>query len=184
MKYNKWFKTKDDKLVLVRNAVVEDAVAVTELSNNNYLNSPFLSKGLEDPGDNVEGISSYIEDLLPEKREAFLVALINDRVVGFAHLDGCGSRRKMLHRCEIALGVDIGFRNQGVGLCLMKALLTLAKEAAYEQVELNVIEDNVLGVSLYKTCGFEATGKLPHAFKYDDGRYGDFLQMVCMLDKL
>ena len=182
MEYNKRFKTKDNRLVLVRNAVVNDAVAVTELSNNNYLNSPFLSKGPEDPGDSIEGISSYIEDLLPEKREAFLVALIDDRVVGFAHLDGCGSRRKMLHRCEIALGVDIAFRNQGVGHCLMEALLTLAKEAAYEQVELNVIEDNVYAVSLYKSCGFEVTGKLPHAFKYDDESYGDYLQMVCNLE--
>ena len=181
MEYNKQFVTKDGKPVSVRNAVVSDAAAVTELSNKNYLNSPFLSKGPKDPGDSIEGTASYIEDLLPEKREAFLVALIDDRVVGFAHLDGCGARRKMLHRCEIALGVDIAFRNQGVGHCLMEALLTLAKEAAYEQVELNVIEDNVLGVSLYKSCGFETTGKIPRAFKYDDGSYGNYLQMVCML---
>ena len=182
MEYHERFITKDNKLVFIRNAVVSDAVAVTELSNKNYLDSPFLSRGPEDPGDSIEEIISYIEDLLPEKREAFLVALIDDRVVGFAHLDGCGTRRKMLHRCEISLGVDIAFRNQGIGHCLMKALLTLAKEAAYEQVELNVIEDNVLGVSLYKTCGFETTGKIPHAFKYDDGSYGDFLQMVCKLE--
>ena len=62
MEYNKRFKTKDNRLVLVRNAVVNDSVAVTELSNNNYLNSPFLSKGPEDPGDSIEGISSYIGD--------------------------------------------------------------------------------------------------------------------------
>ncbi len=164
MEYNKIFKTKDNKLVSVRNAVVDDAAAVTELCNKNYLNSPFLSKGPEDPGDSLEGTSSYIEDLLPEKREAFLVALIDDRVIGFAHLDGCGSRRKMLHRCEIALGVDIAFRNQGVGHCLMEALLTLAKEAAYEQVELNVIEDNVYAVSLYKSCGFEVRRELKKLF--------------------
>ena len=42
MEYNKRFKTKDNKLVSVRNAVVSYAVAVTELSNKKYLNSPFL----------------------------------------------------------------------------------------------------------------------------------------------
>lgn len=182
MKYSKQYTTKDDKLVLVRNAVTSDAEAVTNISNKNYVNSPFLSRGPEDPGDSIDGTASYIEDLLPAEREAFLVAVIDDQIVGFAHLDGCGTRRKMLHRSEVALGVDIAFRNQGVGHCLMKALLTLAQEAAYEQVELTVIEDNVLGVSLYKSCGFETTGKLPHAYKYGDGSYGDFLQMVCKIE--
>ena len=71
MEYNEQFITKDNKPVLIRNAVVSDAVDITKLSNRNYLNSPFLSKGPKDPGDSAEGISSYIEDLLHEKRDAF-----------------------------------------------------------------------------------------------------------------
>ncbi len=60
----------------------------------------------------------------------------------------------------------------------MDALLALAKEADYEQAELNVIEDNVSGVCLYKSHGFEVTGRNPHAYKYSDGSYGDYLFMA------
>ena len=60
----------------------------------------------------------------------------------------------------------------------MDALLTLAKNASYEQVELNVIEENAAGTALYKAYGFTVTGRLPHAYKYPDGSYGDFLLMM------
>lgn len=178
MKYSKDYVTKLGSFVLVRNAVAQDAYAVTDISNQNYLDSPFLSKGAEDSGDNTEGTLSYIEDLLDAEREAFLVAEIDNQVVGFGHLDGCGTRKKVLHRCEIAMGIKKDFRNQGVGHCLMDALISLAKTADYEQIELNVIEDNTLGVSLYKSHGFEVTGKIPHAYKYANGSYGDYLLMV------
>ena len=178
MKYSKNYTTKTGCSVLVRNAVSLDADAVTNLSNQNYQDSPFLSKGSDDPSDNIEGTFSYIEDLLEEKREAFLVAVVDNQIVGFAHLDSCSPRKKMLHRCEIAMGVKKDYRNKGVGHCLMDALLSLAKDADYEQVELNVIEDNVIGVSLYKSHGFKVTGSNPHAYKYPNGKYGDYLFMV------
>jgi len=158
--------------------VSDDAYAVTELDNQILLDSPFLSRGPGDEEDDVEGTLSYIVDLLSAPREAFLVALIDGKIIGSAHLDGCGSRKKMLHRCEIALGVQKNYRNKGVGHCLMDALLYLARDAGYEQVELNVIEDNVLGVSLYKSFGFQTTGKIPHAYKYSDSSYGDYLVMI------
>lgn len=60
----------------------------------------------------------------------------------------------------------------------MDALLSLAKEVGYEQVELNVIEDDVFGVSLYKSHGFKATGRNPRAYKYPNASYGDYLFMV------
>lgn len=34
------------------------------------------------------------------------------------------------------------------------------------------------GVALYKSFGFEVTGTLPHAYKYPDGHYGSYLEMV------
>lgn len=172
------YTAKTGYRVLVRNATAHDAYAVTNLSNQNYLDCPFLSRGAEDPGDNTEGTLSYIEDLLDAERKAFLVAEIDNQVVGFGHLDSCGIRKKMLHRCEIDMSIKKDFRNHGVGHCLMDTLISLAKDADYEQIELNVIEDNTLGVSLYKSHGFEVTGRNPHAYKYPDGNYGDYLFMV------
>lgn len=182
MVYNKWHKTKDGRPVLVRNAVAADAEIVHKLNVQSYLDSPFLSMGPDDDwDDDSEGTRSYIEDLLPTEREAFLVAEIDSQIIADAHLDGCGDRKKMLHRCDISLGVQKDFRNQGVGHCLMEALIALAQKAGYEQIELNVIEDNLPGVFLYQSYGFQRTGKIPHAYKYPNGSYGDFLTMILFL---
>lgn len=45
MKYSKNYITKTGCSVLVRNAVAQDANEVTNISNQNYQDCPFLSKG-------------------------------------------------------------------------------------------------------------------------------------------
>ncbi|MBR3294404.1 MAG: GNAT family N-acetyltransferase [Oscillospiraceae bacterium] len=178
MHYSKTHFAKDGRSVLVRTALSHDAAAITAISNQCYRDSPFLSKGPEDPEDSVAGTLAYIEDLLDAEREAFLVAVTGDQIVGFAHLDGCGTKKKTKHRCEFALSIQQGFRGQGIGRCLVDSLISLAADAGYEQIELNVIEANTPGVSLYQSCGFQTSGRLPHAFKYPNGDYGDYLIMV------
>ena len=182
MEFRKLYTDKNNRSVLVRNAVPEDAEMVHALCNQNYIDSPFLSKGADDYLDeNSTDTCLYIKDLLLAEREAFLVAEINGLIIADAHLDGCGDRKKMQHRCGISLGVAKAFRDQGIGHCLMEALIELANKAGYEQIELNVIADNLLGVSLYQSYGFQETGILPHAYKYSDNSYGDFLIMVHFL---
>ena len=43
---------------------------------------------------------------------------------------------------------------------------------------LMVVSANEAAVGLYRKFGFEATGTVPHAFRYQDGTYADFLFMV------
>ena len=49
----------------------------------------------------------------------------------------------------------------------------MAKQAGYEQVELEVISDNVGAIALYKKLGFEKYGSFPNNMKYQDGKYAD-----------
>ena len=57
-------------------------------------------------------------------------------------------------------------------------LLTLAKEAGYEQAELEVIAGNERAISLYKQLGFQEYGILPDNVKYKDGSYADAVWMM------
>ena len=41
-----------------------------------------------------------------------------------------------------------------------------------------VVSANEAAVGLYRKFGFETTGTVPHAFRYQDGTYADFLFMV------
>ena len=66
----------------------------------------------------------------------------------------------------------------GIGTALMGELLRCAGDAGFEQMELEVVSANEAAVGLYRKFGFEATGTVPHAFRYQDGTYADFLFMV------
>ena len=49
----------------------------------------------------------------------------------------------------------------------------MAKEAGYEQAELEVISDNQRAIALYRSLGFEKYGTFPDNVRYSDGTYAD-----------
>lgn len=57
------------------------------------------------------------------------------------------------HTPELAIGVRAGQRGKGIGRKLLRALLTLARDAGVTQISLSVEPEN-LSTWLYKTEGF------------------------------
>ena len=46
-----------------------------------------------------------------------------------------------------------------------------------------IVSDNEKAIKMYESFGFVATGKRPHAWKYEDGTYADMLFMIKPLIK-
>ena len=61
---------------------------------------------------------------------------------------------------------------------MIEVALERAKEAGYEQAELEVIAGNEKAISLYKQLGFEKYGVFPDNVKYKDGSYADAFWMM------
>ena len=61
---------------------------------------------------------------------------------------------------------------------MIEVALERAKEAGYEQAELEVIAGNERAISLYKQLGFEEFGVFPDNIKYKDGSYADGVWMM------
>jgi len=183
MIFSRQFITKNGKTVVIRNAVCEDASSITDVSNQVIRETPYLSRTEKDTPDTEENTRDYVDDCFSSEREAFLIAELDGKIVGFAHLDGNGSRVKYLHRCSIDLSILKQFCSIGIGKAMMQSLIELALKSDYEQIELNVIENNINAVRLYKSLGFDVYGRKPHAMKFTDGTYGDFLFMVKFLSK-
>ncbi len=86
--------------------------------------------------------------------ERYLVAVINDRVVGFGDLRFFQGRRA--HVGQIGLAVDPDFWRQGVGSALIEAMIDLAERwYGVRRIELKVFASNPRAIQLYERFGFE-----------------------------
>ena len=61
---------------------------------------------------------------------------------------------------------------------MMTEALKVAKQAGYEQAELEVVADNIRAVHLYEKMGFQKYGTFPDNMKYADGSYADAYWMM------
>ena len=104
-----------------------------------------------------------------------LVAVSDGKVVDHLHIFRYASR--MSHLGELIIYLSQDFLNVGLGTAMMKSALMLAKERGLRRVQLSVIMGNQSAIRLYKKVGFRREGIRAEAYKGDDGRYYDALEM-------
>jgi ribosomal protein S18 acetylase RimI-like enzyme len=128
--------------VLIRNLVLEDAIAVWQL-------------GLEAftwPSERIIWDEAVVRWFVDHACEWSFVAIYDDRIIGF-----------VLSRISDRLGyvgwitVDAGWRKQGIGRQLMDRALTAFRAAGTELVSSFVREDHQAD-SLFERCGFRDIG--------------------------
>jgi RimJ/RimL family protein N-acetyltransferase len=103
------------------------------------------------------------------------VALVGGQVVGWCDVFP-EKRETMAHGGVLGMGVIDGFRGKGIGIALMRAALSRAKEAGLSRVELTVREDNLRAKALYEKVGFAVEGVKRKAALFD-GKYYDLILM-------
>ena len=151
----------------IRRAEPDDCGAVYEM-----FSSPKVYEGtLQVPYPSKE----YWRRRLSETPESayYLVAVIEDRVVGLASVDMFPNKPRRHHAGEIGISVHEEWQGKGVGAALMRALIELADNwLNLTRLELEVYADNHAAIHLYERFGFEVEGTLrQHAFR--DGKYID-----------
>ena len=103
----------------------------------------------------------------------YLVAILDDRIVGMASVDTFPHKPRRRHVGEIGISVHEEWQGKGVGAALMRAILDLSDNwLNLTRLELEVYADNQAAIHLYERFGFEVEGTLrQHAFR--DGQYVD-----------
>lgn len=119
-----------------------------------------------------------LENKINSPRELMMNALIDGEIGGNCSVSSRGEPRRIRHSCEFAIALKKKFWHLGLGTAMMEYALELAEQMGYEQIGLCVVEGNEAAKSLYEKMGFQATGKNPRVFKYDDGSYRDEFIMV------
>ena len=106
----------------------------------------------------------------------YVVTVDADNVVGHLSLKG-GKFDRGLHRCELGMGLEHPYRQQGLGTQLMTLAIGHAKATlGIDWLDLRVLSLNTPGIHLYLQHGFEEVSRIPD-FCRIDGQAADDLFM-------
>ena len=145
--------------------------------------TPFLLRNPDEVSYTLDAEKAILDRLYEDPRSVMMIAIVNGKVAGNGSINGMGEKRKISHRCSLAIALYKEYWRLGIGTAMIEYLTELAKEIGYKQVELEVVADNERAQSLYNKCGFAEYGRRPKALLFDDGTYHDEILMCKSLEK-
>lgn len=109
--------------------------------------------------------------------EVMLLAFVDGKIVGSSGITSLGNKYKIRHRADFGITVCKEYWGLGIGRVLMNSCVECAKNAGYEQLELEVVADNSKAIAMYKSIGFIELGRNPKGFK---SKYSGYQELVHM----
>lgn len=148
----------------LRNGLGDDASQILNLFNLVHGQSDFLMFYADESNYTLEKERNYLIQKENSTNEIEICAVLDGIIVGTAGIDAIGHKYKVRHRAEFGICIDKAYWSIGIGKALTKACIDCAREAGYQQLELNVVANNVNAISLYSKLGFIEYGRNPKAF--------------------
>ena len=139
--------------------------------------TPFLLRNPDEVKYTLDNEKAILDKLYNDDYSVMMIAIVDGRVAGNGSINGMGDKRKISHRCSLAIALYEEFWGLGIGPAMMDYMTELATEIGYKQVELEVVGGNERAHALYKKCGFIEYGRRPNALRFDDGTYRDEILM-------
>lgn len=158
----------------IRPAVQADAQIILDYLNQvggESDNLLFGANGFQIPADQEAAVIQRFETT---PRCVMLTGYCGEELVSIASLQGLG-RERIAHRGELAVSVKKAYWGQGVGKRMLEALIAFGRQAGLKVLELQVREDNVRAIRLYRSLGFVEIGKYPKFFNIGGKDYGALL---------
>lgn len=172
---------KDGRNCTLRPTHPDDAAEMIAYMKQIAEETRFTLRTPEEVTYTLEQEKNILGSLLEDQGSVMMLAVVDGQVAGNCSINGMGNKRRILHRCSMAIALKKDYWNLGIGFGMITYLTELAKEIGFEQMELEVVADNERGRKLYEKCGFKETGKHLRALKYDDGTYADEIIMIKLL---
>ncbi|MGF9770637.1 GNAT family N-acetyltransferase [Bacillus albus] len=116
------------------------------------------------------GFQKIIKTDSEETKNLFLVAEVDNRIVGFSRCEGSNLKR-LNHKVEFGVCILREFWGYRIGKSLLQQSIQWADENEVKKISLQVLETNEKAIQLYKKFGFEVEGILKHDKRLSDGKY-------------
>ena len=125
----------------------------------------------------LESEKEILGNLLENPYAIMMIAVVDGKVAGNGSVNGIGDKRKIQHRCSLAIALYEEFWGLGIGTAMIDYMSELAGQIGWKQLDLEVVAENEQAIALYKKCGFIETGRRHNALKFDDGSFHDEILM-------
>ena len=127
----------------------------------------------------IEEEMKFLSDQRTDPKSIMITAVIDGKIVANAGINCVQNNIKFLHRALFGISIQKEYWDIGIGSSILTELIVWAKNADYEQIELEVVCENERGIALYEKLGFEIYGTREKSFKYKDGTYSsEFLMLL------
>ncbi|MCM1299983.1 MAG: GNAT family N-acetyltransferase [Firmicutes bacterium] len=164
MKYNRIVTLKNGMECCLRNGTEKDGGAVLDNFNLTHGETDYLLSYPNENSFDALQEAVFLQEKAESKNEIQIIAVIDNAVVGVAGISAVGNKYKIRHRAEFGISVAKEFWGLGIGQAMTAACIECAKAAGYKQLELEVVAENSIAISLYKKNGFVEYGRNPKGF--------------------
>lgn len=113
---------------------------------------------------------AQIAQLLKDYNSISLVARVGGNIVGFV-ISTVYADRKALHGHVLTIEVLPAYRRTGVGKALLVEVESIFRQKGVKSLTLEVREDNLAAIGLYRKLGYEVVGQLKNYYGTAHGIY-------------
>ncbi len=159
---------KDGRNAVLRSPELSDAREMLDYLTSATGETEFLASYPEELSYTIESEEAYIKNILNSPQNMMIVCTVDGRLAGNCQIVFLGGM-KVRHRAAVMIGLLKEFWGLGIGSAMFKEMELAARQKGIEQLELEMIEGNERGFSLYRKMGFEIMAEHPNAFKLKDG---------------
>jgi RimJ/RimL family protein N-acetyltransferase len=161
------------KAVLIRSARPDDAHAIHAITAQAIAEGGYHISEPQEFTITLEDAEAWIRQHAEHPAQALLVAEVGGEVSGLIHFEP-GIRRRQAHTGELAMNVATAWREQGIGRCLLEALIAWATEhPQIERLGLRAVSTNDRALHIYRAVGFVEEGRRIRAIKLGPAQYAD-----------
>ena len=168
---------KDGRKCVLRPTSPEYAGQMIEYLKKTSAETPFLLRNPDEVDYTLEGEEEILQKLMDDPYVIMMCAVVDGKIAGNGSISGIGDKRKICHRCSMAIALYQEYWNLGIGKAMIDYMTSLAHDIGWHQVDLEVVAENTKAQALYKKCGFIETGRRHNALLFDDGTYHDEILM-------
>jgi RimJ/RimL family protein N-acetyltransferase len=160
----------------IRSAIEKDARELSDLRLQIDGETENLDREKGEAFIDEQGFQQIIKIDSENERNVFLVAVVDDLIVGFSRCEG-NHLKRFSHKVEFGVCVLQEFWGYGIGKNLLEQSISWADSNGIKKITLNVLETNEKAIKLYQNLGFEIEGILKNDKILSDGQYYNTIVM-------